>query len=537
MPDAYPIPYDAHRSPPPGRVLVLAPHPDDEVFGCGGAILRHVAQGDPVQVVVVTAGGFEAEGQSLRPDYVAARQTESRAAAAIMGYGDPVFWSWPDQGLAYGEALIGELLSTMQAFEPTHLYLPAHTEVHPDHQALCAAATEAARRYGALQSLYYYEVGQPLMPNFLLDISDLCDKLDRAMQTFTSQLARHNYLAHMQGLRAFRTYTLPRTVTAAEAYYCVPANQLAGPDAMDSLALPRYDLRQPDALAAHRRPLISVIVRSVGDPYLPQALASIAAQTYPRVEVILVDAAGEGNLKPGAWSGRFPLRTVSEGKPLSRPEAANAGLEAIKGDFFAFLDDDDFWWPHHLHALHAALADSPAVAAYAPMAWQRADGREGLLGEEFFFPFALIGNTCTNHAVLFRAEVWQAGCQFDPELAVYEDWEFLLQARTVGPFVQVATPGGVYRMGDRSGVHHANERRARCKAYIWQKWQTRLGQSDLFTGLLLPELEQLRLRYQQACQEKAVLRGRIESLEQSRSWRYTRRLRRLFDLFNPTSHA
>ena len=38
------------------KVLVIAPHPDDEVLGCGGSIARHVAQDDEVHVVVVTRG-------------------------------------------------------------------------------------------------------------------------------------------------------------------------------------------------------------------------------------------------------------------------------------------------------------------------------------------------------------------------------------------------------------------------------------------------------------------------------------------------
>ena len=50
------IPYESVRKIEGTRILVLAPHPDDEVFGCAGAIMRHVAAGDSVRVAVVTDG-------------------------------------------------------------------------------------------------------------------------------------------------------------------------------------------------------------------------------------------------------------------------------------------------------------------------------------------------------------------------------------------------------------------------------------------------------------------------------------------------
>ena len=48
------VPNQATVEIPCARILVLAPHPDDEVFGCGGAIMRHVDRGKPVQVIVVS---------------------------------------------------------------------------------------------------------------------------------------------------------------------------------------------------------------------------------------------------------------------------------------------------------------------------------------------------------------------------------------------------------------------------------------------------------------------------------------------------
>ena len=96
------IPYHAETRLGRGRMLVFAPHPDDEVLGCGGAILSHVAAGESVRVIIATDGAFGAADATA---YAETRQMESRAAAAVLGYGEPEFWGLPDRGLHADEAL------------------------------------------------------------------------------------------------------------------------------------------------------------------------------------------------------------------------------------------------------------------------------------------------------------------------------------------------------------------------------------------------------------------------------------------------
>src|SRR5690349_12478109 len=75
------------------RLLVLAPHPDDEVIGCGGLVALHLREGRAVRVVVATDGG-----QAGEP---AERQRESRAALASLGGGAEIeFLNFPDRALA-----------------------------------------------------------------------------------------------------------------------------------------------------------------------------------------------------------------------------------------------------------------------------------------------------------------------------------------------------------------------------------------------------------------------------------------------------
>lgn len=219
------IPYHAVQVLGKGPALVLAPHPDDEALGCAGAILRHVAAGDRVVVVVLTdGGGFHADGPE-REFYIAQRRRESRAAAALLGYGEPRFWEYRDRELIDDESLVHRLCETVMATDARWIYAPSPYELHPDHRNLALAALAAIRRLGGERALAFYEIGTPLPPNRLLDISDLLERKRQAIACFTSQLSAQAYDRHIEALNRYRTYTLSREIEAAEAYWVIEGSE------------------------------------------------------------------------------------------------------------------------------------------------------------------------------------------------------------------------------------------------------------------------------------------------------------------------
>jgi len=218
------IPNRALSEIPAKKALVLAPHPDDEVFGCGGAILKHVGAGVPVRVVVATDGGLGLTG-AARSQYCAERFDESRAASEILGYGAPEFWNIPDRTLSCNEDLIARILSAMDGVDL--VYAPSLRELHADHRALGMAAVEAVRRCGHDARLALYEVSAPLQTNLLLDITDVAARKEAATALFSSQLVKRNYGKHVAALNTYRTYTLDPDVTSAEAFFLISAEELA----------------------------------------------------------------------------------------------------------------------------------------------------------------------------------------------------------------------------------------------------------------------------------------------------------------------
>ena len=101
--------------------------------------------------------------------------------------------------------------------------------------------------------------------------------------------------------------------------------------------------------------LVSVICRTIIRPELQQALQSVADQSYPDIELVLVDALGAGipdyeNLYPGE-----NVKLVSLGKSLRRSRAANVGMTKATGDYLMFLDDDDWIDREHIANLVTLL--------------------------------------------------------------------------------------------------------------------------------------------------------------------------------------
>jgi glycosyltransferase involved in cell wall biosynthesis len=275
-----------------------------------------------------------------------------------------------------------------------------------------------------------------------------------------------------------------------------------------------------ELLANPEAPLVSVIVRSTGRSELSEALDSIAAQTYPRIEVVVVDALGSGDPTPGAVCGDFPLRVCNLRRGLRRTEAANAGLAEARGSYLILLDEDDWFLPNHVTALVAALEQHPeAPVAYTGV---RLVGVDQESQETINTPYNVAALRCGNyipvHAALFRRSVVDRGLRFDESLDAYEDWDFWLQLSREGAFVHLDQISACYRSGGASGVglDATVERQREGRERVYAKWRV------LWTAAELNEIGEERndvaLRLQgRVLREQETLadsQSRIQALEE-----------------------
>lgn len=175
-------------------------------------------------------------------------------------------------------------------------------------------------------------------------------------------------------------------------------------------------------------PPISVIVRSMDPPTLPRALASVAKQDYPDVEVVLVAACGPSHRPVDAASYPFRLTFVSSPERLPRPRAANTGLDASRGELITFLDHDDEFLDGHLSGLAAALdRDAHAGGAYCRFEVYEAGKPFTVVGRPFD-RLALHEKSYIHHsALLFRRSLLSTGVRYDEALDIHDDWDFVLQ--------------------------------------------------------------------------------------------------------------
>ena len=236
----------------------------------------------------------------------------------------------------------------------------------------------------------------------------------------------------------------------------------------------------PTPASDAKLPLVSVIIRSMARETLGEALESVASQTYPRIEIIVVNAIGDGHPELPSQYGGFSLRLIQLDTPLLRSRAANVGLDHSTGKYLIFLDDDDLYFPEHIASLVAALRHSTHVrCAYAGIRVEYFIGgevvREEVFNESFDQLKLWTSNFIPIHAALFERSLCSEGCRFDEGLNVYEDWDFWMQLSQHTTFVHVNQISAYYRNSGSSGLGIEVDERIMREgiAFFYDKWKRR----------------------------------------------------------------
>lgn len=172
---------------PRGRVLILAPHPDDEAIGMGGTLCMHVANGSRVTVLYLTDGGGLEEP---REPLIARRRAEARALGAALGL-QQVFWDSPDTRLANDPPTVARLATLLGELEPEHIYAPSIFDHHYDHFATNQILVEALAACPRLRPpVSGYEVWDNVpFANYVVDISASAGAKEAALGHYATPLS------------------------------------------------------------------------------------------------------------------------------------------------------------------------------------------------------------------------------------------------------------------------------------------------------------------------------------------------------------
>lgn len=199
------------------NVLVIAPHPDDEILGVGGTIAKRVAQGHTVYVCVVTKGC-----EPLFPaEYVEKGRNECRKADAHLGVKETIFLDFPAVMLESVPRFEfnRKILEVIQKIKPEEVYIPHRGDMQLDHKMVVDAAMVALRpKYEhVVKRIFAYETPSEtgwdipntvneFIPNVYEDISETYKIKMDALKIFESQLGEYPEARSLGAVEAMARY-------------------------------------------------------------------------------------------------------------------------------------------------------------------------------------------------------------------------------------------------------------------------------------------------------------------------------------------
>ncbi|MEK7663900.1 MAG: PIG-L deacetylase family protein [Patescibacteria group bacterium] len=192
------------------KILVIAPHPDDEVLGCGGTIKKYVESGDEVYLCIIT----KPRVPDWSEEYIASKQKEIEASNKALGFKETFFLDLPALRLdtIAQKDLNDQLIKICEKLKPQILYIPFFGDINHDHQIVSRAGLVAARpKPGSLvKKIFAYEVlsetewnmprDSVFVPNYYEDISGFVDAKKEAMACYKSELKEYPHPRSLEGI-------------------------------------------------------------------------------------------------------------------------------------------------------------------------------------------------------------------------------------------------------------------------------------------------------------------------------------------------
>jgi LmbE family N-acetylglucosaminyl deacetylase len=216
------------------KVIVISAHPDDEVIGAGGTLLKHKKNGDEIYWLITTDVFVE---QGFTKERVDSRQEEIKEVAKLLGVTKTFILDYPTMSLTT-EALIKMVPEVSKVFsevQPEIIYCLNRSDAHSDHRITFDAVMACTKsfRYPYVKRVLMYECisetefapnlpEKVFMPNYYVDISEFLTQKLNIMQVYKSEIGEHPFprsLRNMEALAVFRGASVG--VEYAEAFQLV----------------------------------------------------------------------------------------------------------------------------------------------------------------------------------------------------------------------------------------------------------------------------------------------------------------------------
>ena len=199
------------------KVLVVAVHPDDETLGCGGALLKHKANGDEIHWLICTAMH---EKNGFSQSVIMKRKKEIDAVAELYAFDNTHHLDL--NAMKVDEYAMSDLIAkislVIKVVQPGVIYLPFKGDVHSDHRKIFEAAYSCTKsfRYPFIRKIMMMETlsetefapstkEDSFIPNYFVDISDFFEKKIKIMRCFESEIDEHPFPRSERNIRALAT--------------------------------------------------------------------------------------------------------------------------------------------------------------------------------------------------------------------------------------------------------------------------------------------------------------------------------------------
>ncbi|NQT23519.1 MAG: PIG-L family deacetylase [Candidatus Omnitrophica bacterium] len=183
------------------RVMIVAPHPDDETLGCGGTILKLKKQKKEIYWVIVTNISVK---QGFSPRKVDTRQNEIEKVAKFYGFDNVYKLDYPTAMLEAISVkdIIDRFSSVINKIKPDSIFIPYQNDIHFDHRITSQAVISCTKTFRTpfIKRLSMYEVisetefgSSVFVPNSFCDITDYTDKKIKAMKIYKGEMGKHPF--------------------------------------------------------------------------------------------------------------------------------------------------------------------------------------------------------------------------------------------------------------------------------------------------------------------------------------------------------
>jgi LmbE family N-acetylglucosaminyl deacetylase len=198
------------------KTIIVAPHPDDEVLGAGGTLLRRKVEGAEVAWLIVTSITAQA---GYRADQIKKRANEIQQITKLFDFDSVSELNFPTAQLDQVPMsdLVAAISNVFKAFQPDEVFVPHPSDVHTDHRIVFDAVASCTKwfRHPSIKRVLAYEtisetdfglgISQVFQPNVMINIEPyLADKL-RAMEIYASELSEFPFPRSHKAIQALAT--------------------------------------------------------------------------------------------------------------------------------------------------------------------------------------------------------------------------------------------------------------------------------------------------------------------------------------------